>query len=360
MRLFHRALERQAGRLSTRLFGPAVLAAFLMVAAAGNGQAQAPAAVAPAQTPALQTVRVISFGGVSTVPLRLAVAQGTFARYGLDVVTEFTPNSTILREGLAAGKYDVAHAAVDNAVALVETDHADVVILIGSDDSMTELIVQPTIGSVAALRGKTIAVDAPNTAYALQLRKILLMGGLTAETDYTMKAIGGTPQRLQAMIQDKENAAAMLNPPFSIQAKAAGLKSLGSAAKLIGPYQGVGAFVLRPWAKDHRDTLVRYLAAYVEALRWFLAPANKAQALAFLTADLKLSPDVAAEAYARAVAAPGGHVQDARLDVAGLANVLKLRAEIEQQWKGIPPPPERYYDLSYHDAALARLAGQPR
>ena len=60
------------------------------------------------------------------------------------------------------------------------------------------------------------------------------------------------------------------------------------------------------------------------------------------------------------VAAPGGLVPDARLDIAGLANVLKLRAEIERQWKGIPPPPERYYDLSYHDAALARLAGRSR
>ena len=32
-----------------------------------------------------------------------------------------------------------------------------------------ELIVQPDIGSVADLRGKTVIVDAPNTAYALQL-----------------------------------------------------------------------------------------------------------------------------------------------------------------------------------------------
>ena len=313
-----------------------------MLGATGSGPAQAPAAAAPAQTAALQTIRVISFGGVSTIPLRVAAAQGTFAKYGLDVVTEFTPNSMLLREGLAAGKYDVAHAAVDNAVAMAETDHADVVILMGSDDSMTELIVQPTIASVADLRGKTVAVDAPNTAYALQLRKILLMNGLTAGTDYTMKTVGGTPQRLQAMIEDKGNAAAMLNPPYSIQAKVAGLKSLGSATKLIGPYQGVGAFVMRPWAKAHRDALVKYLAAYVEALRWFLAPANKAQAIAFLTADLKLTPEVAAEAYARAVATPGGLVPDARLDVAGLANVLKLRADIEHQWKGVPPSPERY------------------
>jgi ABC-type nitrate/sulfonate/bicarbonate transport system substrate-binding protein len=337
-----------------------LLGSVLMVSVTAAARQQTPAPAPTPQSPALQTLRVISFGGVSTIPLRVGLARGIFARHGLDVVAEFTPNSTVLREGLAGGKYEIAHAAVDNAVAMVEADRTDVVIVIGSDDSMTELIVQPTIETVAALRGKTVAVDAPNTAYALQLRKILLMNGLTAGTDYTMKAVGGTPQRLEAMLRDTENAAAMLNPPFSIQAKAAGLKSLGSAASLIGPYQGIGAFALRSWATAHRDTTVRYLAAYVEALRWFLAPANKADALAFLGADLKLAPDIAQQTYARAVASPGGLVPDARFDRNGFGNVLKLRAEIEKQWNGIPPSADKYYDPSYYDAALARLAAQSR
>ncbi len=335
---------------AARLIGRAALAVIVVAGAGGAGLAQAP----PAPGAALQTIRVISFGGVSTVPLLVAEAQGTFAKYGLKVVTEFTPNSTLLRQGLAAGKYDIAHAAVDNAVAMVETDGADVVILQGSDDGMTELFVQPTIDSVSALKGKTIAVDAPNTAYALQLRKILLLKGLTG-TDYTMKAVGGTPQRLQAMLQDKELAASMLNPPYSLQAKRGGLKSLGTATQLIGPYQGVGAFALRSWAKDNRDAVTRYIAAYVEALHWFLAPAHKAEAIALLATGLKVAPEVASEAYALAVA-KGGLSPDARLDVDGLKNVLKLRAEIEKQWQGTAPAPDKYYDLSYHQAALALLA----
>src|SRR5574338_710436 len=126
----------------TLLFMP-----LLVVTATADAGRQTSAPAATPQAPARQTVRVLSFGGVSTVPLRLAIARGIFARHGLDVVAEFTPNSTVLREGLAGGKYDVAHAAVDNAVAMVEGDHTEVVVLIGSDDSMTELIVQPEIGS---------------------------------------------------------------------------------------------------------------------------------------------------------------------------------------------------------------------
>ncbi|MEI6667187.1 MAG: ABC transporter substrate-binding protein [Acidobacteriota bacterium] len=345
-----------------RAIGVAALAAVVAVGSAATAMAQpAPAsAPAPAQaaSDATPTIRVISFGGVSTVPLLVAEAQGLFTKYGLKVVVEFTPNSTLLRQGLAAGKYDIAHAAVDNAVAMVETDGADAVILQGSDDGMTELFVQPTIDSVAALKGKVMAVDAPNTAYALQLRKILLLNGLTG-ADYTMKAVGGTPQRLQAMTQDKELAATMLNPPSSIQARRAGLKSLGSATQLIGPYQGVGAVAMRTWAKDNRDVVVRYLAAYIEALRWFMAPSHKADAIALLTTGLKLQPEVAAEAYAQAMA-KGGLVADARLDVDGLKNVLKLRAEIEKQWQGTPPPADKYFDISFHTAALAKLAAGSR
>jgi hypothetical protein len=47
--------------------------------------------------------------------------------------------------------------------------------------------------------------------------------------------------------------------------------------------------------------------------------------------------------------------KDAKFDMAGFRNVLKLRAEIEGQWGGNPPPPEKYLDLSYYDRAIASL-----
>jgi hypothetical protein len=52
---------------------------------------------------------------------------------------------------------------------------------------------------------------------------------------------------------------------------------------------------------------------------------------------------------------PGGFAPDARLDLEGFKNVLKLRAEVEGQWDGHPPAPEKYYDSTYYDAALAKL-----
>ena len=173
--------------------------------------------------------------------------------------------------------------------------------------------------------------------------------------DYVVKPVGGTTARLEAMTKDKANAAGLLNPPFSFRAKAAGLKDMGAPAAAIGSYQADGAFVMREWAKANGDTLVRYIKAYVEGRRWALDPANKAEAIALLSERLKLAPEVAAQSYAVATDPVDGIARDAKLDMAGFRNVLKLRAEIEGQWGGNPPPPDKYIDLSYYDRALSEI-----
>jgi hypothetical protein len=54
---------------------------------------------------------------------------------------------------------------------------------------------------------------------------------------------------------------------------------------------------------------------------------------------------------------PGGFETDARVDMEGLKNVLKLRAEIEGSWGGHPPGLEKYYDSVYFHSAMAKLKG---
>jgi ABC-type nitrate/sulfonate/bicarbonate transport system substrate-binding protein len=237
---------------------------------------------------------------------------------------------------------------------MVELAKADVAIVTGGDNGFNRIFVQPEINAYAELRGKTVVVDAPNTAYALLLYKVLKDSGLN-KGDYVVKPVGGTTARLDAMTKDKANAAGVLNPPYTFRAKEAGLKDMGAAAKAIGAYQAGGAFVMRDWAKANSDTLVRYISAYVEGCRWALDPANKAEAIALIADRLKLTPDVAAQSYAVATDPPDNIAKDAKFNMEGFKNVLKLRAEIEGQWGGSPPPPEKYVDLSYYDRAVAGI-----
>jgi ABC-type nitrate/sulfonate/bicarbonate transport system substrate-binding protein len=304
------------------------------------------------QTP----LRVKMFPGAQALPVIAAASQGIFERQGLKVEVLFTVNSQEQRDGLASGDFQIAQAAVDNAVAMVELAKQDVVIVTGGDSSMNELFVQPDVRSYADLRGQTLLVDAPNTAYALQLKKILLMNGLKEGADYKIDPIGGTALRLKGMRENKEYKAAMLNPPFSIAAKEAGLKSMGSAADLIGAYQATGTFVLRSWAKANGDTLERYIAGFVEGVRWAVSPANKDAAVKLLSERLKVTPEVAARTWEILSDPKHGLARDGRFDMQGFRNVLALRAEIEGSWGGKAPAPERYLDLSYYDRALKRVS----
>jgi ABC-type nitrate/sulfonate/bicarbonate transport system substrate-binding protein len=302
----------------------------------------------------LMPLRVNVFPGAQNLPIYVGLARGIFEQRGIKLELQFTPNSDQQRAGLAAGKFEVAHAAVDNAVAMVEMGKQDVIIVMGGDSSMNEFIVQPTIASFGDLRGKVLVVDAPNTAYALLAKKILLDHGLQAG-DYRVDPVGGTAIRLKAMLDSPGNAAGILNIPFSIVARQKGLKSMGRTVDLLGPYQATGAWVMRPWANANAMLLERYLSAYMESLRVALDPANRAECVALLVKWLKVSPEVAGETYDLLSEPKFGLTPDAKFNIDGFRNLLALRAEIEGAWGGKPPAPERYYDLSYYERALKQM-----
>src|SRR5207248_6404619 len=297
---------------------------------------------AVAQTP----LKVKMFPGAQSLPALAAVQQGMFERQGLKVEVLFTANSDEQRNGLAKGEFEIAQAAVDNAVAMVELAKEDVVIVTGGDSSMNELIVQPDVRTIADLKGHTLLVDALNTAYALQLKKILLMNGLKEGVDYKLNPIGGTGLRLRGMKENKDYKAAIPNLPFSLDAKASGLKSMGRATDLIGPYQANGSFVKRSWGQARRDLLERYNAGLIEGTRWAMAPANKDAAVKILSVRLKVSTENAAKTWDLITDPKFGIAPDARFDMQGFRNVLALRAEIEGSWGGKAPAPDKYLDLS--------------
>jgi len=300
-------------------------------------------------------LKVIVFPTLSNLAQFAAQSRGYYSKHGLAVELIYTPNSDELRDGLAQGRYQIAHSAVDNAVAMAEMAKVDVVVLMGGDNSFNNLYVQPEIRSYADLRGKTVVVDAVDTAYAFQLYAMLKNHGVP-QGAYTVKSVGATTFRLKAMQEDKANAAAaMMNPPFAILAEKSGLKRMASAAGSLGAYQGTVGFALRAWAPAHRDAIERYIRAYVDGLRWALAPANKDKATALLADNLKLPPDVAAACYALETDPKSGLAKDAKVDVRGFRKTLKLRADMHGDWGGKPPSPAKYLDLSYYRQALKTM-----
>ena len=298
-------------------------------------------------------LKVKVFPGLANLPLFAGQHTGAFARRGLTVQIENTPNSDVLRNGLAAGDHQLVVAGVDNAVAMAEAGH-DIGILIGGDSAFNAFYVKPEIQGWADLRGKTLIVDAPNTAYALVGYKMMAMNGLPRGS-YTVKPTGGTFARYELMFNDPTAHASMLNPPFSLQAEDRGLRRLSTVTEAVGPYLGNAGWAMRAWARANPDVVHRYLQGYIEGIRWMLAPANTDAVTALLAERLRLTPDLARRNLALLTAPGTGSAIDGRFDLQGFRTVLAVRAEVLGSWGGTPPAPDRYLDLGYWERAVTSL-----
>jgi ABC-type nitrate/sulfonate/bicarbonate transport system substrate-binding protein len=292
-----------------------------------------------------------------SLPIRAGLRLGLFKARGIDLTLLSTANSRAQRDGLARGDFQIVHVAVDNAVFMRDVEGRDVVVIMGGDSGMNELFVQPHIETIEDLRGGRLIVDAPDTAVALQAYRILADHALERDRDYTVVAVGRGEFRLEAMKRDKANSASILNPPYSLEARRTGLRSLGGTTALIGPYQAGSAFVMRPWAQAHRDVVVRYVAAYLDCLDFVLAPSNHGLCVGLLAEELFLPHDIASESV-ELLRQPGfGLEPNAAIDLAGFRNTLALRATVA----GVAgtAEPQSYLDPSYH-AAATRLVRAPR
>jgi ABC-type nitrate/sulfonate/bicarbonate transport system substrate-binding protein len=291
------------------------------------------------------------FPGAQTLPLYAAQHLGLFERRGLAVELVPAPNSAEQREGLAAGRYQIAHGAADQCVALALSG-IDAVVVAGGDNGFNHLVVQPWVERLSDLRGRTLVADVAGTGWSFVLYEILKRHGLN-KGDYTIHEAGAPVRRFEAMQRDPAMVAAILNPPNLILARRAGLKDLGPVTDAIGAYQGTVPYVLRRWGSDNADVLAAYLAAMIEGLRWLLAPSSREDALALCATRLDLPPDIAAETFAVAADPVHGLALDAAFDVTGFRTMLNLRAAFTGVSAGTA---SRHIERTHYDRALALIA----
>ena len=95
----------------------AAAAAFVLAASPQSGRADD------------SKLNIIVFPGMQNLPMFAAQAKGFYAKRGLNVEIKFTPNSDELRNGLAEGRYQIAHAGVDNAFALKDKANVDIAVV---------------------------------------------------------------------------------------------------------------------------------------------------------------------------------------------------------------------------------------
>jgi ABC-type nitrate/sulfonate/bicarbonate transport system substrate-binding protein len=314
-----------------------------MLAALGALLALLPVTLAagPAPQKGLETVRFITFTlDAATVAAR---AHGYFAAQGIDLDVTITPNSTEQMRGLGLGTWDIASTAFDNVLAWSGREGATIVAVLQRGTPLNlPVYTRPEIGDWADLRGRPLAVDAVDTAYALVLRRVLLAHGLDMDRgDYELVPVGG---RREGSLARGETFAAILSTQEEAQAAADGLVRVTDYTEVLPDYPDGVYAVTRAWGEAHRDLVVRFIRAWLTGARW--AQDNPQAMIELLSATTGLPREGAEQQVI-------GLYPEGRLNLPGLQNVLDLRTQFGFT---LPLGAElrRFYDPSYFQAAVAR------
>ncbi len=308
----------------------------------------------PGMAGAAEPFRVVAFAGASNLPLWAGQENGLFARRGLDVALEITPNSVEMARNLEIGRYDLALTAVDNIVAYDEGEGeaglgaVDFVALFGVDDGMLSLVAKPAIPSVRALWDHPVSVDAATTGFAFALREILERAGVT---DPTLVKVGGGAQRLAGLMAGEQDAT-LLNTPLDIVAESHGFHALVRVTDELGAYQGIVAAVRRAQVQRDRARLVAFASGFHDSVAWVADPIHHDAVVELLARHMPdLSPAAAEKATTVLLDPSSGIYRDLHIDGAGLRHVLALRSKYALPHKELTDP-SRYVDSSIAQAAI--------
>ncbi|GCE21795.1 ABC transporter substrate-binding protein [Dictyobacter kobayashii] len=300
-----------------------------------------------------------------------AQQQGFFTKQGLNVCYNQVTSSTQQFNSLLSGQYDILETTADNAVNRYVNAQLPVQIEAGMDQGAgLDLIANTANGihSISDLKGKTVAVDAPNSGYVFAMEKMLAANGLSLQNgDYSLQVIGGSLQRFQAISAGHTSTgdpvyATILGTPFSEQAHyVSTLSDLGQFSSYVAPYQGASLVTTRAYAQANPQTLTNFITALIQGYNFAINPLNKNTVIADIASTDNVTTQVATDVYHDSMydLVRGENVEEL-LNTPGLVNTINLRQEFggfttpvnSQQL--VRPGKNSLYDDEYWKAALCQ------
>lgn len=278
----------------------------------------------------------VQYGAFSrNVSYIVAQREGFFAGQGLTVCYNQVRSSDQQFDDLLSGRYDIISAASDNAVTRVINSNLPISMVAGLEMNNDQVLAVNTamgIHTFEDLRGKPIAVDAPDTGFSFLLRKILAEHGLRLENgDYTLQPVGGVALRYAALQAGRTPTgapvyASMINYPFAAQLRDP-VEVLARAEDYVFPYQG-GAFTVRhDYSASHPETVTNFLRAIIAGGDFARRPENRAAVLTHIAAELGVSAEIAARELDASLDPDTGENPLARMDKQALIGTIELRQE---------------------------------
>lgn len=197
------------------------------------------------------------------VPLWLGLDQGMFGGKGLDIEVEQVGDGALATSRLRDGDLDITIAPPDGVIADSAAGGPLRVIAGNTSGLSHDLIALPRFHDIASLRGARIGVISLTEGSTMHFQEIARRHGLGPD-DYVLDPVGGVPTRHRLLLEGRIDAA-LQSIPFTYLAEEAGLRRLASARDYVPDYQFNTINAHGQWARQNRDTVVRFLEVMLAA-----------------------------------------------------------------------------------------------
>ncbi|HEX4830792.1 MAG TPA: ABC transporter substrate-binding protein [Trebonia sp.] len=264
------------GKLLRAVCAGAVLALAATGCASGGSPANTPAAVAaalPSFGPAEKTtLNVGAVPAMDSAGFFVALNQHLFAKEGLTINYAPAVSSETAVQQQLKGELDISAGNYVSYINEVAVDHEPLeVVAEGSIMTPGSQVIYTAAGSpiktVGALKGRTIAVNAPNNIdYLLDVSVLSGYGISPSQVKFPAQPLNFPEIAPDVLAKGSQYAAATLPEPFASLAQQSDgmvpLVDLDQGAVESFPIEGY--VVTKQWAKQNPNTLKRFLAALEE------------------------------------------------------------------------------------------------
>jgi NitT/TauT family transport system substrate-binding protein len=252
---------------------------------------------AATQTPAAELTPFkigISAPVVTIFPVWMGEAGGFYEKEGLKVDVINMEGGTRGLQVLLSGEIQGMHVGLAPAV-LANKQGADLRLVTSTCNTIPITMFTKAGVGMADLKGKTFGISTFGSETDIAISILLKQQNLTRQ-DVTVSQIGGSSQRFAALVAGRIDVAPLIEPGITL-AKERGFNALIDLAAAKTPWIFDSVVVTSSYLKQNRDTIARFVKAYVAGA--YLALADEGKAKAVIAQKFKTSdPKVIAATYA--------------------------------------------------------------
>ena len=250
------------------------------------------AQLSSAATRDLERVRIgYSVGGLIPFPLIVAKENRFFEQAGFDVELINIP-PTIAVTALVSG--DIQYAIFAGTILNAAIRGLPVkIVMVYNDRPLFSLMSRPEIRSIKELKGKVLGVATLTSGESFLSRRLLKEVGIDADKEMTLRVIGNTPDRLQALRAGAVDATT-LTLPADIHGERLGLRRLAFMGDTLESING-GFGVSERWLQQRPDQVKKMIAVAFRGMAH--ARAQRQESIALIMSKWKLEREVAEKAF---------------------------------------------------------------